>query len=542
MSSQETPHLRDEDLVRLLDGELKERDAALLESHLDACWTCRTRKEEFESSIGEYVRYREAVLKPILPPPPQTWNDLRPEFEKADRQLEADRIAPLVRRKHRFGFRPAYWIAVAACLILGLILIGRFEYAPSVRAAELLGKASAAELTAAPGRRIQVKSRRRTLIRPAVLTSSSASEGVPLKQIFDAARFSWGEPLSARSYSAWHDQLLEKRDQVSIIDQDESAGVPVYVIRTSTVTSTLRRATLTLRTRDLRPMREMLEFASDTVEITEMPESGSSAAEEAAAPPASGRTNTPLHATEPRQSTPTVRLVLEVFAALHRIGADLGEPVAMHKSGSQLLIVGTGLTSNQKDQLTEALAGISGVQVIFENATANPGGRSTPADRAAPATPAMQARLQALLGSRDSAEDFTNRALDASDAVMARVHALRALARAFPPDVERGLTISDRDMLATLRNDHVSALSQHIAELRQILQLAIPLPVAPPVVEASPSWQSSVETLFTAAQQLDDLLNTALASPKGDAAAFGKLRPALERLQSRLAGLENVDR
>ena len=118
--------------------------------------------------------------------------------------------------------------------------------------------------------------------------------------MFDAAPFSWEDPLSAKSYAVWHDQLPAKRDQVEAIDRDDSAGVGVYVIRTSTSASTLRTATLTLRARDLRPIREMLEFTSETVEITDVPQASGNEVAETPAKPGPGTARTPARVTEPR--------------------------------------------------------------------------------------------------------------------------------------------------------------------------------------------------------------------------------------------------
>ncbi len=543
MSNHEIPHLQDQDLLRLLDGEIPDREASLLEAHVAACWTCRTRMEEFETAIGEYVRYRGSALKPMLPPPPQPWKDLRPEFEQADRSLDAGRVIPYVRQRRLLGLRPAYWAAAAACLIIGWLVIGRFENAPAVKASELLRKASAAPRAGEPNRRIRIKTSHSALIRPALLTAPAVTEAdaAQLKQMFDAAHFSWEEPLSASSYAAWHDQLLEKRDEVKTVDQDESADVPVYVIRTSTLASTLRTATLTLRARDLRPMREMLEFSGDTVEITDLPEANET--EAARMPARSAAAVAPSRVIVPGGAMPAARRELEVFRALHRIGADLGEPIEIHSSGSELHVIGTGLTPIQEEQLKTALADISGVIVRFDQGTANAGARGTPGDRTSTVTAPMQTRLQALLGSRESAEDFTNRALDSSDAVMARVHALRALARAFPPEVEKGLTVEDTGLLTTLRNDHSAALSQRIVDLQRVLKPLVAQTATSTIIEETPNWQRSVENLFAAAQRVDDALNAALAGSRtagGD--NFGQLAGALARLQSQFAAYEKAGR
>ena len=89
MNKQEE-HRDDELLLRLADGELEPREANRAQAHLKACWRCRTRFEDLQTSIADYMRYRETVMKPLLPPPPQPWGGLRGQL----RRVDAD-IAPL---------------------------------------------------------------------------------------------------------------------------------------------------------------------------------------------------------------------------------------------------------------------------------------------------------------------------------------------------------------------------------------------------------------------------------------------------------------
>ena len=544
MSNREIQHLQDDDLLRLLDGELPEGEASSVQSHLEACWKCRTRREEVEIAIGEYVRYRESALKPSMPPPPATWNDLRPKFEEMDRSLAPPRLLPVERPAKLFRFRPTYWVTAAACAILAFVLVRRLDRPPAVSAAELLRKAVAAQSSLEPHRLIQIKTQRRTFLRPASMKAAgAAAETADLKQIFDAAPFSWEDPFSAQSYAAWHDQLPVKHDQVETIDRDDRSGVGVFVIRTSTSASSLRTATLTLRARDLRPLREMLEFTSETVEITDMPQTGGNEVAEAPAKSGSGTARAPARATEPRFAASATGQKLEVFSSLHTIGADLGEPIEIRQSGDHLLVIGTGLTPARQEQLRGALSQIPSVEVRFEEAKASPRSSDTAASKSGATTAPMQSRLQALLGGRESAEEFTNRALDASDMMMAHLHALRALARAFPAEIERGLGSGDQGVLRSLRTDHATVLSQRVADLQRILKPVIPQAPAAATPESALNWQTSAEALFVAAQQFDDSLNAALAGPGGgEDAGFAKLAAALSRLQGQLASYERVSR
>lgn len=48
-------HLSDQELLLAADGELSTRAAGRVHSHLAACWSCRTRQQELERAIGEFV-------------------------------------------------------------------------------------------------------------------------------------------------------------------------------------------------------------------------------------------------------------------------------------------------------------------------------------------------------------------------------------------------------------------------------------------------------------------------------------------------------
>lgn len=51
-------HLSRQELLQAVDGELSPRQADRAESHLEACWECRVRKQEIETAIGEFVRFQ----------------------------------------------------------------------------------------------------------------------------------------------------------------------------------------------------------------------------------------------------------------------------------------------------------------------------------------------------------------------------------------------------------------------------------------------------------------------------------------------------
>jgi anti-sigma factor RsiW len=60
-------HLSDQELLQSLDGELTPREAHGAQSHLAACWECRSRRQEIEGAIGEFIRLQRGALEGQLP-------------------------------------------------------------------------------------------------------------------------------------------------------------------------------------------------------------------------------------------------------------------------------------------------------------------------------------------------------------------------------------------------------------------------------------------------------------------------------------------
>jgi hypothetical protein len=64
---QEDRHVSDEDLIQALDGELPAGRAAAVDRHLAACWTCRSRRGEIETSIAGLVAARRQTYERQIP-------------------------------------------------------------------------------------------------------------------------------------------------------------------------------------------------------------------------------------------------------------------------------------------------------------------------------------------------------------------------------------------------------------------------------------------------------------------------------------------
>lgn len=464
-------HLGDDRLQRFADGEIVEAE---VRQHVDACAECSRRLEEIELRNEEYAQYH-AELKASDPAPPREWEDLRPRMT----------ARPM---------RWRVWGAVAATVLVAFAAYDRMSKPAAVNAAELLRKAAAAEKPSKSGRRIRVKTTKRELVRPAFVVGGVSTE---LESMFLSARFSWQEPLSARSFAAWREGLSEKQDVV----REEDGG---YEIETTTSEGPLRAATIVLDG-DLRAVRETLVFASETVEIAAVEVEPDPAP---IVPPAGVKPSAPA-ALAAGPSTE-----LRALAALHAIGADLGEPVQVTR-GDEVVVTATGLTEARERQVRAAVESIPGV-VYRSEAVPLPDGRGSA--RGVAVAQGRASQLAGVLG-----EDGVNRILDASEAVMARAFALRGLSRRFPHVVEAQLVDADRDVLASMRSEHVAGIRRHVAALQASVAPLLSGKVEAAAAAVSGDWQSRADRLFTAAQAVDHLLTRVLAGGQD----FSRLAPEL---------------
>jgi hypothetical protein len=240
---------------------------------------------------------------------------------------------------------------------------------------------------------------------------------------------------------------------------------------------------------------------------------------------------------------------LRAVAALHSLGADLGDPVEVARNGPYVVVGGTGVAPELQRQIREALVSEPNVLLRFSDpapASPAPARDSTPLKSAAPGVPGP---LEAQLGGRAQLERLSTQLLDHDEAAMARVYALRRLAEQFPPDAEHQLSSDEQQLLRDLGRQHVAALARETAAIDG---LAFPLlaahgaaPQGSPGVGVS-SWQTATQNLFASARQVETLLPAWLgvtAADRDSAPAADlpqQLSTALAQLQSDVQQCERL--
>ena len=565
MSSLGMRHPEDGQLLRYLDGELPGRRARQIRKHLETCWHCRAELEELESTAGDCVRYRKNVLGTCLPPPPAAWQDLSRGFDRIDASLDGESLAARLART-MFLPRPGVPWAVAGAIAMAVIctVVYQWRETPSVHAAALLKKAVAvADSRPRAARRIRISTASQQLTR-VIGAGQPASDAPAIERLFRSANYNWDDPLSARAFETWRDQLPAKRDEVAAVEDAQSPGRNSYRIQTTTDASELVSATLKLRMTDYEPMEGRFEFRNrDWVEMTELTDQPTLPASTVAG--ATGgmprQPGMPPDRVEPSaepMNPAGVAEELQVVAALHQVGADLGDPVEIARESGQILVSGTGIPPQHQKQIHEALDSMPGVVVRFQEPGGVPSGPGAPPvepetpalrDSAGSAPPPYQVRLEERLGGRPQFERFSSQLLDGSDAVMSRAYALRRLAQEFPPDVERQLSAEGRRVLRDLGREHVAALARQSAEMDAALSRVLTSlggTAAPGEVRLeSAAWQPASEELLSAARRVETVLAVLLgmAAPENPAdhtpsqllAALAQLRASQEHCQRLLS-------
>jgi hypothetical protein len=550
MSSLGTRHPGDEQLLRFADGEMTAPQSEQIRGHLKACWQCRGELEAIEHTIGECVHYRKIVFDVCLPPPPEPWFDIYPHLERID---ESEKRHGLIRRfLEPFTpvlRKPSRWVPAAATLLLIALAVQQFRHAPSVQAAELLRKAvAAAESKPSGPRRIQIRTRTRSLTRVVGSSTTVAKKDaggdslVALESLFRAAHYSWENPLSAKAYADWREQLPDKMDEVT-------SETDRYRLRTTTDSGELVEATLQLSLPDLRTVESTLQFRNrEWVTISELPDDpAADGSNEATGTTAAPRrySSKPDRPTELRPAA-TPGEELAVWAALHRLGADLGDPVEVTRSGVHILVTGMGISPDRQQEIREQLRAMPRVTVnLSTEPSGDDGGveeRNPTRIAVAPGMGRLQTEMERRLGGHAAFEQFADRILEMTDAVMSRAHALRRLAERFPSDIETQMTLQERQLLSGMRHEHAEALLRSVTQIEGGIGPVLGAgPDAAQPVNTSGKWQDETEPLFGEAHYVETMLVRLLGAsvdetqspelPTQVAASVTRLRNRVENYQ-----------
>ncbi len=414
--SEDEQHPPREQLLLYVDGELTPKDAVQLQSHLEACWSCRARTGKLEEAIAEIIEFDDAALAPNLTPPPRGWQSFDGLLgslaaESGKRSLLSRLrgfLGGLLPSAQQFSvhlsLQPQLAGRLAAALLVALVitaLIIQSNRVTMVSAGELLQRATGAytqELQAVPQpvvyRKLRVK-------RKAVASASEAATLetwsdptnarfrqwadhwspilVELENTLRANRLDARQPLSAAGYRAWREAIGQKDEQVvktSLADGAEALQLRT-VVKGQVNPGAIAEASLLVRVKDWHPVAQQWRVRTDDgdreYELTELAfqvvslnvVGASIFAEPLAAaspPPALSASPMPSSlATVTASATPAglaaAELEVEVLALLNQAGADLDEQASvMRTPAGGLRVAGVVETEQRKTEILRALA------------------------------------------------------------------------------------------------------------------------------------------------------------------------------------------
>lgn len=540
-----TQHPEDGMLLRYIDGEVPTPKARQIQKHLEACWKCRTEIEALQATVADCMHYRKDVLEAHLPEAPLPWLDLSREMERMDTAVASEPFW-----KHLLPRAPGLrWSMAAACaLALACAIVYQLRETPSVQAAALLKRAVAAATSQPPHAMHSIRYRTRSMAASAELTSATWTPALSARVA--RAHYEIADPLSAKAFQAWRDSEAVKTDEISTVAGPQASDGNCYRIRTLAPEGELAAASLTLRAADLRPVESKLEFRDqDWIEFTELTEP--TAVSDGAA--VARNVEVPVRPSVPSgkaafapKLTASISDELQVLSALHQIGADLGDPIDVRRSGGRVVVSGVGVPAQRQKQIHDMLDSLPNVSVNFANPAAVSSEAPAVSDGAAVADAGaagskLQTRLEQQLGGKAEFEKFSAQILDTNEAAMSRAYALRSLAQRFPATSEAELDSAGRRELRAMAREHLDSLNAQVTAMSRLLNpvlTGLGGATAKPIAHEASAWQPASEDLFRASRRVEVLLSQllGLATPQSSttqlpsllATALGELRTEID--------------
>jgi hypothetical protein len=254
----------------------------------------------------------------------------------------------------------------------------------------------------------------------------------------------------------------------------------------------------------------------------------------------------------PQNTRKLLESELAVRYALHGIGADLGEPIDIQTGAhgfGPVSVVGIVSSPERKRELLLALRDLP--QVTAQLQTEEEAARRqphAPVTRAEPkvvvARSPIERELLAYFGDPGAVENFSKHAAALTEDLMAHAWALRHLSERYSVHGTKGeLTFSgsSRQLLQTMRRDHLGAMSSATSELENLLGPVLQS-IAEDAPETSPEFSSDVSPFDGAqsAQRLTlALLSGATDSTGSDSS--GNVFPARQGVRDLLGALRSLE-
>jgi len=566
-------HIGDQELLRLMDGEISSAGARRIQRHLERCWGCRGRYEEVQATIFHFLDYRKQVAAPYMPPPPGG----RSRFlHKLDEVILESRTSLPSRIAHylRSVISPVMNPVLVSVFIVVLSAAALFQIwqrnAQTVSANELLERAEAWDQHGMPeGRsgvvyqRIEIRTKNlaleRTVYRDAdghrqPRLSDSNGPDRELRERLELAGVSWQRPLSAADFQQWRDRLKDKKDDVR-----HKSGLLTLV--TSTKSTNVKEASITVRDTDFHPTaRRVVLRDFGEIEISELnfavlgwDQINASPLFESEpgypAPPAPERA---LHSS----AQPTIAALdeaeLRARLALNQANADTGEQITITQAPSAVQITGIVEDDARRSQIQESLRGIPLVTLslqtirdLAQHISVDDTGISRIEERS---VVALGSPLETYLAQKSvtpqAAAELSQKLFNAALTIERESLAFNNLDQRFSALERSRLDANGIALLDQLLSRHRSSLTTAIADEKDFIGQLEPL--APAQGGADSSAHYTTDDLLVAAtenkRRCDELLGMGSQTERPVDQILAELLRSLERLNTIAADLDQMVR
>jgi hypothetical protein len=493
-------HLSEEVLIRSLDGELDKRASETAVRHLDACWSCRSRREQLRLAMDRFVHLEEALIDPSITTPPRAWAGFREQLNLMASTAEPARSRPMTQMTQALGMIGAA-VAIAVWLMP----------TTSVSAMEILERSAASERPVFQTRnplvlqRLRVESERRTAAwslwtapqaRKFQQLWDSAHDDhlrADLEQIYAANGLDMEHPLSASNHSRWRRMLKEHKD--SVLRQGELIGV-LTVSDKPVKAGEISEAELWVRISDWHPVTETFRIAGEgapqdyrivetafRVEALDAENARVFDAAPVIADPALSRAHLAVPAAEgsgasempsPVHHAGLIEAEIEALALLHEMDADRQDSAEVKRTDDHVHVTAYTSSQDRKLELESHLSVLplvsASVHLLSDAPAITPTATSVPVDvrlGEASAPPLFLKELIKQTGTLEIANRILSKQMDLLRRLRIELEALQDLNRRFPSEVRQGLPQGSLSRLDGLALDHLDAARQVWRELER---------------------------------------------------------------------------
>jgi len=498
-------HPSPEQLLLAREDELPREEAEPILAHIHQCWECRARVERYKRGIDAYMSFRQLHLDPAVMPNPGAWLRLAARLRQDGGEPEPWPV--------RFWKRVprAVWVGLPALAATAALVVALIFSPARLTATIVLNRAMRAEAAE---------------VRPTVQRVRVHRAGKLLvadERVLRAAYIERARPLSVNSFRRWHDGLRSRQDSVTTAANE-------IRVETTTPEGTIALARLTVARKDYTPRAKHVELRDGIIIDVEAVE-GAPAAPETARELTAPATETAAPTPDPAVDTSEREaLEMEVRWALHRIGADLGEALAIEPRGDKLVIRGTLDDETRRDQIATVLGGFPNISAQLNLAVpdVNVLANARPIESGEPSAsgPLLAAQLRKDLPDPEARRAFVSTAIEVSQDILRHSWTLRRLALRYSVTAESALPVEVRASLNRLVAAHQDAIGSSARKAASLWQPYVQFDTR--IGGPRMPWQEASRKVLQIAQSSDHVTARLLAASGADGLTQSE---ALERLR-----------